>query len=91
VDHKDIQKPKLIGWSFLLGIILSLIAPFPTNADDHGGDCGSATSVDANRYTTGIVETAGDYDYFRVTIPTSGQLIILRLLEGFKLHEYNRR
>jgi len=76
VDHKDIQKPKLIGWSFLLGIILSLIAPFPTNAGDHGGDCGSATSVDANRYTTGIVETAGDYDYFRVTIPTSGQLII---------------
>jgi len=36
--------------------------------DDHGNDCGSATSVSCNSTTPGDIEAAGDYDYFQITL-----------------------
>jgi len=46
MKRKIIQKPGVIGWSFLVGILLFLLDPIPSNADDHGNDCGSATPVE---------------------------------------------
>ncbi len=45
-------------------------------ADDHGNTCSTATSVILNSTRGGIIETAGDIDYFRVDVTSSGTLSV---------------
>jgi len=43
-------------------------------ADDHGNTTAAATVVGQNSTTSGIIETAGDNDYFRINVTGSGTL-----------------
>lgn len=43
-------------------------------ADDHGNGCGGSTVVVVPSVTSGSIETAGDNDWFRIDIPSSGTL-----------------
>jgi len=47
-----------------------------TPVDDHGNSIGAATAISANSGTSGNIEVAGDNDYFRIVIPTSGKLTV---------------
>ena len=47
-----------------------------SGGDDHGNDCGSATSVSVNSTRSGSIETGGDSDYFQVQAPSSGTLTV---------------
>lgn len=47
-----------------------------SSSDDHGNSCDSATLVNVNSTTNGNIGTAGDYDYFRVQVPSSGTLTV---------------
>lgn len=42
--------------------------------DDHGNDCASATDTGLNDTVHGSLETAGDKDYFRLSVPGPGTL-----------------
>lgn len=44
------------------------------SSDDHGNTLATATSVDANSTTAGVIDYAGDEDFFRVAINASGNL-----------------
>ena len=43
-------------------------------ADDHGNTIGTATAVSANSLTAGNIEISGDVDYFKVDVPSQGEL-----------------
>lgn len=43
-------------------------------ADDHGNSCSTATTMDVNSSKSGAIGVAGDYDYFKVTVPSAGTL-----------------
>ena len=45
-------------------------------ADDHGNSTSRATRVNVNSTTSGRIERARDYDYFRIDIPSSGTLTV---------------
>jgi hypothetical protein len=40
--------------------------------DDHGSNCNTATTVDRNSTTAGVIVTGGDEDYFKVVMPAQG-------------------
>ncbi len=44
--------------------------------DDHGNSTGAATSVGINSTTGGVINYAGDNDYFRVTVSEAGHLTV---------------
>jgi len=44
--------------------------------DDHGDDCSTATPVSLYSPLSGSIETAGDIDYFRVDVTSSGTLTV---------------
>lgn len=44
--------------------------------DDHGGSTANATLVAANSSTAGNIETAGDEDFFRIEIASTGTLMV---------------
>lgn len=46
----------------------------PPNGDDHGDSCSEATNVSLNSTHVGRINHAGDLDYFRLSVPTSGEL-----------------
>ncbi len=47
--------------------------------DDHGNRCAEATSVSSNSNTFGMINYAGDVDYFRISVPYQGMLTISTL------------
>ncbi len=47
-----------------------------SSSDDHGNSTSSATRVNTSSTTTGSIERGGDYDYFRIDIPSSGTLTV---------------
>ena len=55
---------------------VAFVASAPPPADDHGNTCGTATTVNVNSSRTGTIETAGDYDYFRIPVPSAGTLTV---------------
>lgn len=63
-------------WLGFLSLLFSMIFSGMVFADDHGNNCSSATTVGINSTTNGSVETAGDYDYFREQVPSSGTLTL---------------
>jgi pimeloyl-ACP methyl ester carboxylesterase len=78
-----IKKLKIQGLFSNLTVISQLIIfwlclSFGANvfADDHGNTIGTATGAQPNSSTPGQIETAGDNDYFRITIPSSGTLTV---------------
>jgi len=46
------------------------VTPF----SDDGNTCATATDITLNSSRSGSIETVGDYDYFRVIVPSSGTL-----------------
>lgn len=48
-------------------------APF---ADDHGNSTAAATAVGVPSTTAGVINYAGDNDYFRIVVPRSGRLTV---------------
>jgi len=44
--------------------------------DADGGQCSTATPVELNTITDGIIDSDGDHDYFRVDVPESGTLTV---------------
>ncbi len=44
--------------------------------DDHGDDCSTATAVSLNSSRGGVINSGGDYDYFRVNVTSSGTLTV---------------
>jgi len=47
-----------------------------TAGDDHGQTAATATGVNANSQTAGVLNTAQDVDVFQITLPSRGTLII---------------
>jgi len=47
-----------------------------TQADDHGNTRATATAVNLNTSTNGVINYGGDLDYFRVTMSASGTLTV---------------
>ena len=45
-------------------------------ADDHGNSCNTATAVNVNSSKAGTINRAGDWDYFRIQVPSSGTLTV---------------
>jgi hypothetical protein len=63
--------------SFILLTLLVLFgSPAFAVADDHGNTCDTATTVNVNSTRAGTIETAGDYDYFRIPVPSAGTLTV---------------
>ena len=55
----------------------ALIVRFDTgNSDDHGNTIATATPIATNSTTAGNIEVAGDVDFFKITIPSAGNLIV---------------
>ncbi len=50
--------------------------PVPPPGDDHGNSAGSATSVTLNSTVAGVLNTANDIDYFRVTLGGTARLVV---------------
>ena len=46
----------------------------PVVTDDHGNSCSTATTMALNSSKAGTIGTGGDYDYFKVTVPSTGTL-----------------
>jgi murein DD-endopeptidase MepM/ murein hydrolase activator NlpD len=44
--------------------------------DDHGNSIAAATPVGANSSTSGIIEQAGDYDFFRINLGSAATLTV---------------
>ncbi|MGD9732696.1 MAG: CHAP domain-containing protein [Desulfamplus sp.] len=44
--------------------------------DDYGNSCDNAFPVNVNSTINGKIETSGDYDYFKVQVPSSGTLTV---------------
>jgi len=44
--------------------------------DDHGNSISSATAINYNSTTVANIETQGDYDYFKIVLPSSGTLTL---------------
>lgn len=44
--------------------------------DDHGNSISTATAVSVNTSRAGVINSAGDYDYFRVSVPSNGTLTV---------------
>ncbi len=67
---------------FLLDSIVSLNSKkqhsgnFGTRSGDYGSNCSTAPSVAVNSNRSARLETAGDVDYFKVIVPTTGVLIV---------------
>ncbi len=68
--------PKLRNGILSITLILFSTAVGLAQGDDHGNDCGSATSVSVNSTRSGSIETGGDSDYFQVQVPSSGTLTV---------------
>lgn len=45
-------------------------------SDDHGNNCTDATTVATTSVTAGSIETNGDKDYFKIVVPSEGQLTV---------------
>ncbi|WP_417914234.1 peptidoglycan DD-metalloendopeptidase family protein [Candidatus Electronema sp. JM] len=45
-----------------------------TAMDDHGNSISTATAINFNTGVSGVINNAGDVDYFRVQVPSSGTL-----------------
>ena len=54
---------------------LSIVSSTPT-PDDHGNLISTATNMEINSSTRGRIETEEDYDYFRVSLTTTGVLTV---------------
>lgn len=52
----------------------NFVASAPVLTDDHGNNCSGATTMAVNSSKTGVIGTAGDWDYFKVTVPSAGTL-----------------
>ena len=59
----------------LIALLLSFL-PVSVFADDHGNSCSRATSVNIGSTVNGRIETGGDYDYFKIMVPSSGTLTV---------------
>jgi len=63
--------------SFILLTLLVLFgSPAFAVADDHGNACNTATTVSVNSTRAGTINTAGDWDYFRIAVPAAGTLTV---------------
>ncbi|MCB4757847.1 MAG: ricin-type beta-trefoil lectin domain protein [Sulfurovum sp.] len=47
------------------------------SSDDHGNSIASATSINLNSTTSGSIETGGDNDYFKITVPSGGGTLVI--------------
>ena len=57
-------------------ISANLGADAPANPDDHGNTPATATSLSLNSPLTGRIDPSDDIDYFRVQVPTAGELTV---------------
>ncbi|MBI2884213.1 MAG: pre-peptidase C-terminal domain-containing protein, partial [Candidatus Methylomirabilis oxyfera] len=60
--------------AYTLNVSFGASPPPPT--DDHGNSCSAATAVNVNSSTAGTINSAGDWDYFKVQVPSSGTLTV---------------
>ena len=60
----------------ILFFVFASHAPNVIAADDHGNDAASATLVNPESSTAGVIEIAGDTDFFRIDLLQSGELTL---------------
>jgi len=53
-----------------------VVQPPSGSGDDHGNNTGSASSISLNSSANGVIESGGDIDYFRISVPRSGMIDI---------------
>src|SRR5207249_179353 len=70
------MKMNKLGSLILLSLLVLFVSPAFAVADDHGNTCDTATTVNVNSTRPGSIETAGDYDYFRISVPSAGTLTV---------------
>ncbi|HJO12901.1 MAG: hypothetical protein QGG67_11735 [Gammaproteobacteria bacterium] len=63
---------------FLQAVLLVIIVASSATAaaDDHGNDTSSATPIQPSSTTAGVLELQGDEDYFSLSIPSGGTLVV---------------
>ena len=67
------------------------IGPYTLHAEavtDPGNTTGTATTLNLNPPTPGMIDTAGDSDYFRLVLAESKNLVVYALSSGF--YDYTR-
>ncbi|MFM8330277.1 MAG: PPC domain-containing protein, partial [Candidatus Methylumidiphilus sp.] len=77
--YRAIVKGKIAGDTpFNFGVVSGSGASNPRTftalVDDHVNSCTGATAVAVNTSKTGNIESAGDYDYFKIQVPSAGTL-----------------
>ena len=54
--------------TYEVGMVLTAVLPPPPAPDDHGNDHMSATALTLNTAQGGVIENAGDFDYFSIDL-----------------------